>query len=45
MCRQYLGFVGNVMFIDTQGSSDPHAAGLGSRFQLVYFSAEEYALL
>lgn len=45
MCRQYLGFVGNLMFIDTHGSSDPEASGLGSRFQLVYFSAEEYALL
>lgn len=32
----YLGFVGNLIFTDTQGSSDPTFDGLGSRYQLVY---------
>lgn len=41
----YLGFSGNFIFVDTQGNSDPTYAGLGSRFQLVYLTAEEYALL
>ena len=45
MCRPYLGFVGNLLFIDTQGSSDPQADGLGSRFQLVYLTDAEDALI
>ena len=32
----YLGFVGNLAFVDTQGTDDPHYTGLGSRFILVY---------
>ena len=36
MCRNYEGFVGDLYFIDTQGTSDPDSTGLGSRFQLVY---------
>ena len=32
----YLGFVGQLAFIDTQGSSDPTYDGLGSRYILVY---------
>lgn len=32
----YLGFVGDFMFIDTQGLADPNYTGLGSRFLLVY---------
>jgi hypothetical protein len=32
----YLGFVGNLIFTDTQGTSDPTFDGLGSRYQLVY---------
>jgi hypothetical protein len=43
-CREYAGMLGNLLFIDTQGSDDPSAAGLGSRFQLVYLTAAEYAL-
>lgn len=35
----YLGFVGNLMFIDTQGNSDPTFDGLGSRYQLLYSTA------
>jgi hypothetical protein len=45
MCRDYMGFIGNLLFIDTQGNSDPTYDGLGSRFSLVYLTAEEYALI
>ena len=45
VCREYTGFIGNLLFIDTQGSSDPSYDGLGSRFNLVYLTAEEYALI
>lgn len=44
MCRDYLSFAGNLMFIDTQGASDPEYSTLGSRFKLVYLTADEYAL-
>ena len=40
----YLGFAGNLLFTDTQGSSDPTYDGLGSRYVLIYLSASEYAL-
>lgn len=45
ICREYAGFSGNLLFIDTQGSSDPSYDGLGSRFSLVYLTAEEYAII
>lgn len=45
VCREYMGFVGNLLFIDTQGSADPAYEGLGDRFTLVYLTAEEYDLL
>lgn len=32
----YLGFVGDLAFFDTQGSSDPDFTGLGDRFILMY---------
>jgi hypothetical protein len=32
----YFGFVGNLTFLDMQGSSDPFYSGLGSRFVLCY---------
>lgn len=32
----YLGFVGDLAFIDTMGRADPEYAGLGDRFQLGY---------
>jgi len=41
----YLGFVGNLLFTDTQGYSDPTFDGLGSRYQLVYLTASEAAEL
>jgi hypothetical protein len=39
----YDGFVGNFIFIDTQGVEDPQFSGLGARWQLVYLDAAEYA--
>lgn len=41
----YYGFVGNLLFTDTQGTGDPTYDGLGSRYQLVYLTADEYALI
>lgn len=34
----YLGFSGQLGFLDTQGSDNPDYSGLGTRFQLVYQS-------
>lgn len=45
ICREYMGFIGNIIFIDTQGNSDPAYTGLGSRFSLVYLTADEYGLI
>ena len=45
VCREYTGFVGNLLFMDTQGSDDPRYEGLGDRWALVYLTAEEYALI
>jgi hypothetical protein len=47
MCRDrvrlirqtYHGFVGDLVFVDTQGRSDPSYSSLGSRFALVYLEA------
>ena len=33
----YLGFIGQLVFIDTQGSDDPYYTGLGSRYILTYW--------
>lgn len=41
--RQYLGFVGDLMFIDTQGTEDPQPTGLGTRWQLIYVEAADLA--
>ena len=32
----YLGFIGDLAFVDTQGSDNPFYTGLGVRFQLLY---------
>jgi hypothetical protein len=45
VCREYTGFVGNLLFIDTQGSDDPSYESLGARWSLVYLTADEYALI
>jgi hypothetical protein len=39
----YLGFSGQLVFTDTQGTSDPTYDGLGGRYQLVYLTAAEVA--
>lgn len=37
----YLGFAGDLMFVDTQGDDDPIYAGLGDRYQLAYLLPAE----
>ena len=37
----YLGFSGDLVFGDTQGTSDPDYTGLGSRFVLLYLAPED----
>ena len=37
----YLGFSGWMIFLDTQGSSDPIYTGLGSRFVLLYLDTAD----
>lgn len=34
----YLGFIGDIAFVDTQGDDDPTYDGLGARYQLCYFT-------
>ena len=41
----YSSFAGNLVFLDTQGSSDPSYAGLASRYQLLYLTAADYAAI
>ena len=42
--RDYAGFSGNLMFIDTQGLDDPSFKGFNTRWFLVYLTAAEYEL-
>lgn len=35
----YRGFVGDLAFVDTQGTSDPDYTGLADRFQLWWYAA------
>lgn len=37
----YLGFQGDLAFIDNQGSTDPVYTGLGTRYSLAYIEADE----
>lgn len=37
----YLGFIGDLVFVDTQGSSNPIYTGLGTRFLLTYLTPAE----
>lgn len=44
--RHYLGFLGDLLFLDTQATAlnpteDPEFAGLGTRWQLMYFSVAD----
>lgn len=34
----YYGFIGQLAFVDTKGTTDPEYSGLGSRYILVYQS-------
>lgn len=36
--EEYLGFSGQLAFVDTQGTNDPTYDGLGTRYQLIYQS-------
>lgn len=42
---QYSPFIGDFVFVDMQGTSDPQYAGLGSRYQLVYLEAADLATI
>jgi len=37
----YLGFSGDLEFVDTQGTDDPTFDGLGTRYQLVYLEPSD----
>lgn len=39
----YLGFIGDLGFVDTQAADDPVSPGLGDRFQLVYLDTFDLA--
>lgn len=39
--QKYLGFVGDLVVIDTQGKSDPEYMGLGTRYLLYYLEASD----
>jgi hypothetical protein len=41
----YLGFAGDLAFVDTQGAADPYYTGLGSRWQLRYYSVADLTAL
>ena len=45
VCRTYTGVIGNLLFTDTQGYSDPVYGELGSRYVLIYLTDAEYALI
>lgn len=38
----YLGFVGDLMFVDTLGTDDPTYDGIGSRWVLAYVTAADF---
>jgi hypothetical protein len=37
----YLGFIGDLVFLDTLGDDDPYYTGLGSRWKLLYLTNAE----
>lgn len=39
--QAYLGFKGDLVFMDTQGNDDPTYSGLGSRFVLLYLETSD----
>jgi len=38
---QYYGFVGDFVFVDTQGDTPPAYTGLGDRYKLLYLEASD----
>lgn len=43
--QAYLGFTGDLAFLDTQGQSDPVYTGLGARWLLAYLETADLALI
>lgn len=39
--HEYLGFTGDLVVVDTAGTSDPDYAGFGTRYVLMYLEAED----
>jgi len=39
--QSYLGFVGDLAFLDTKGGDDPSYEGLGTRWILMYLEASD----
>ncbi len=39
----YLGFIGDLAFMDTQGAQDPQYTGLGERWVLLYLAPADLA--
>ena len=37
----YLGFIGDLTFIDNAGTEDPDYTGLGGRYSLIYIEASD----
>ena len=37
----YLGFIGDLMFLDNQGRTDPSSPGLGTRYSLCYLETAD----
>lgn len=37
----YLGFVGDLVWLDTQGATDPIYTGIGGRYQLIYLTQSD----
>ena len=42
---EYYGYVGDFVFLDTQGDAEPQYSGLGTRWFLVYLTADEVAAI
>lgn len=40
---KYLGFSGDLVFVDTKGANDPVWDEIGTRYQLYYLTADEIA--
>lgn len=41
----YLGFIGDLVFIDNQGLTDPVYTGLGGQYSLAYLEADDLATI